>query len=474
VGSLFGWSEWALHCGFLLAAIALILGTYRLAGRFTRTPVLAALFTLLCPGTLVSAGSVMCDTMMLALWVWAALLWIEGIEEDKSAFLAVSSVLIAACALTKYFGVSLIPLLLVYSLMRRRWGAAFWFFVPIAILGWYQHWTAGLYGHGLLFGAAHFAAAQRAATSGSHLAMSIVGLSFAGGCAIFGLLYAPLVWSRRSIAITLLLSVIASVSVVSGAVSLGFRVGGPNAERSHILTAIQLALFTAGGVSLLALAIRSIWKASISKERLAGSVFLSLWVLGTFFFVAYLNYAVNARSVYPLIPAAAILLTEKIDDANLLSDRRARPVFAALLIIAGIFSVWVAAGDAALANSARQAATLAASKAKGATVWFEGHWGFQYYMEALGARELDFSNPQVKPGDFIVVPLNNVEVRFNPNQIVAAQDGFELPLNNWVTTTSTQLGAGFYSSYWGPLPFAAGPVPPEGYVILRIPGDSKP
>ena len=29
-------------------------------------------------------------------------------------------------------------------------------------------------------------------------------------------------------------------------------------------------------------------------------------------------------------------------------------------------------------------------------VWFQGHWGFQYYMESLGAIPLDYGNPKLK------------------------------------------------------------------------------
>ena len=42
-GSVVGWSERALHLVFLLPTLALVLGTYRLAQKFTRSPLLAAL-----------------------------------------------------------------------------------------------------------------------------------------------------------------------------------------------------------------------------------------------------------------------------------------------------------------------------------------------------------------------------------------------------------------------------------------------
>jgi len=64
-----GWSEVAMHAAFLLPALAVILGTYRLAARFCRQPIVAALATLFTPVFLVSSSTVMCDVLMLAFWV---------------------------------------------------------------------------------------------------------------------------------------------------------------------------------------------------------------------------------------------------------------------------------------------------------------------------------------------------------------------------------------------------------------------
>src|SRR3954463_9060610 len=99
-----GWSERALHLAFLLPTIALVLGVYRLAKRFTGFTGVAAVATLVAPAVLISACSVMCDPMMLALWIWALIFWIEGVDSDKPALLASSATLIAASALAKYFG----------------------------------------------------------------------------------------------------------------------------------------------------------------------------------------------------------------------------------------------------------------------------------------------------------------------------------------------------------------------------------
>jgi hypothetical protein len=56
---------------------------------------------------------------MVALWVWAIVFWISGLEKNQPLSLILAAFLIGVCALAKYFGIALIPLLLVYSLMRN-------------------------------------------------------------------------------------------------------------------------------------------------------------------------------------------------------------------------------------------------------------------------------------------------------------------------------------------------------------------
>ena len=121
----FGWSEIGLHFAFVLPALAVICGTHRLARHFCDRPMLAALATLFTPVFLVSSLTVMCDVLMLAFWVWAVVWWVEGMERDDFGRLAVSGLFIALAALTKYYGVCLVPLLGAYGLLIKgrpgRW-----------------------------------------------------------------------------------------------------------------------------------------------------------------------------------------------------------------------------------------------------------------------------------------------------------------------------------------------------------------
>ncbi len=104
-----------------------------------------------------------------------------------------------------------------------------------------------------------------------------------------------------------------------GWVRLGLTAGSPQAfaaRNEHwVIISIQLILFIAGGISTLALAI-----ADYRRERDADSLLLLLWVVGTFWFTAYLNWTVNARSILPMVPAIGILLARRLREALPKSD----------------------------------------------------------------------------------------------------------------------------------------------------------
>ena len=199
-GAVLGWSEEALHFGFLLPAAALIVGTYFVARGFCAHPFAAALATLAAPVFLLSSSSLMCDTMMMALWVWAVFFWGEGLERKSPARLALAAMLIAASSLTKYFGMSLIPLLLVYGALHERRAGRWLLYlcVPVAVLAGYQWMTCRLYGYGLLRYAAEYATKLR--VEGGLGTKLLETLAFSGGCLLAPLAAAPLLWGKKGLA----------------------------------------------------------------------------------------------------------------------------------------------------------------------------------------------------------------------------------------------------------------------------------
>ena len=460
IGSIAGWSEYVWHVGFLLPAIVLVLGTYRLASHFTQMPLIAAASALLTPVFMVSATGVMCDVMMLGFWVWAAVFWVEGLNPRRQSYLMTSAVLMAAAALTKYFGASLIVLLLFYSVLReRRLGSwAGYLLAPVVALAGYHFATHILYGRGLLWDAAIYARSRPADQQLPFLTRSLVGLSFTGGCLISALALAPLLWSRRQMAIGAVLSGLATLSVAAGWVHLSTHV-------THWgWVEIQLAFLVAGGISLLALAV-----VDAGKNRNADSAFLTAWVLGTYIFAVYVNWTTNGRSILPMIPAVGILIARRLEITQRIVSlaRLAVPLGAA-----GMVALWITCADTGWAESAKKAADLIHQKTRteSGTVWFAGHWGFQYYMQAYGAHSVDVSNfsSSFHAGDFVVLPKNNTNLFDIAPEFVTSREVIEVSMPRRAATMCPELGAGFYSSVWGPLPFAAGPVTPERYSLLRL------
>jgi 4-amino-4-deoxy-L-arabinose transferase-like glycosyltransferase len=470
VGRVAGWSERVLHLAFLLPALVVVLGTYRLAQRFTPNPLVAAAATLLTPGFLVSSTNVMCDTMMLALWLAAIILWLEGVDRTQPLWLAISGLLVALCALTKYFGMTLIPLLLAYTLLRqRRFGSwILYLLLPILVLVWYQHWTHALYGRGLISDAADYARTLNVKQEGSRLARMLIGLAFTGGCALTSVTFIPLLWRRSWIAAGVGLAALTGIMTAMGWIEV------PASDFAHQQwnwVSAQLAFFILGGISTLGLAIEEWWR----RPDDPGSALLSLWTLGTFVFTALVNWTINARSVLPLIPALGILIARRVDSTN--SDARgaSRLKLAVPLLLAGIVSFWIAWADAELANSARDAALYVRDNYGGQVdkLSFGGHWGFHYYMQKFGFNPLDADNYEPESGSLVVIPQNNTNTFGVDPQVIAARKVFQFEMKAGAATMQRPMGAGFYSTIWGPLPYAFGSVAPERYVVLELNGGTR-
>ncbi|MEY2562386.1 MAG: hypothetical protein QOH88_579 [Verrucomicrobiota bacterium] len=451
ISSIFGESEVALHLGFLAQAAAVVLGTYQLARRLCANPFPAALAALFTPVFLVSSTTVMCDTLMLAFWIWAVVFWIKGLDDDRPLMLAVAGFLMGTCVLGKYFGVALVPLLLAYSLARKRrlgWWLTY-LLIPVAVVLFYEYWTRALYGHGLLLDAFSYTNQAEPRTLRGLLVKTLTGLGFAGGCYAIALILTPVLWTRRAWI---------GAAGVALVVVAGIFLRGSMAAPAQLLIGCQWTVLVLGGFGLLLLPILD-WR----RHKNAESLLLFFWIFGTFLFCV-LNWTVNARSLLPMAPAVAILLLRRIEAVAPAAK------LSWLFAPAAFLSLLVAFADYELANSARTAAAQIREKFGGTlatTVWFQGHWGFQYYAEKNSLRAYDSTRSQLQPGDLMVLPFNNTNLISIPKEKAERLTILELPVFPWLATMSKPAGAGFYMDILGPLPFAFGAVPPEKYYILR-------
>jgi len=278
----------------------------------------------------------------------------------------------------------------VYSIARkRRLGSWLGFLlITIFLLGAYELWTHALYGHGLLSYSIYYTAGKHTVDREglSTFARALLVLAFAGGCTLPALTFAPSLWSRKQMLAGTVLSALLGLSFFTGWVNLGTAYVDHSWVSKHWgWVSIQLLVWVAGGISVLSLAI-----GDCREKRDAASLLLLLWVVGTFCFAIFVNWAVNARSLLPAIPAAAILIARRLEKIQLPAMNRRQLVVIAPLIVSGAVSLWVATGDRALANSARMAANYIHQETLHAVgaIEFQGHWGFQYYMITWNPSEV--------------------------------------------------------------------------------------
>jgi 4-amino-4-deoxy-L-arabinose transferase-like glycosyltransferase len=453
----FGESEIALHAGFLIPAVAAAAGTYYLAAQLCQQATLASLASVLTPAFLVSGSSAMCDVMMLAFWVWAAAFWVRGTKTNNNPDLLFAAVLITFCALTKYFGAALIVLLFAYSIFQKRRVGVWVLFllIPAVFLGGYQWLTHTLYGRGLLSDAASYAIGYRWTEGENLFSKTLIGLAFVGGSITTALFYSPLVWSRRALVYGVIVTILSvfAVSIMQKAGVSPIRYAG--SIRWGFV--VQLCLMVVGGGSILCLGIMD-----FHRHRDADSLLLLLWVFGTFVFACFINWAVSVRSVLPIIPAAGILVARRV-------SRYEKTVTLWPLIPAAIVALAVCWADYTLAGTARTAAEKINRRFEKypGRVWFQGHWGFQYYMEAKGYQAIDFDRPKPAQGDILIVPSNNSFLRQVPAEYAGMIQSLQLKPCRWLATM-TGGDAGFYSDEWGAIPYALGPVRAEKYSVFLV------
>lgn len=462
VGSLFGFSEVALHTAFLIPAGLVCLGTYRLAQDLCGRPLLASLLGLLTPVFLVSSTSVMCDTMMLASWCWSVVWWRRGLRDGRTGLLVLAAFLAGCAGLTKYFGFALVPLLGLHGLMvRRRVGTwALPLLIPVGMAVAYELATSAMYGHGLIWGAREYAAGLRDGSQTGLLSLALSGLVFSGGCLATAILLGPLLARARWTLLALAAGFLLLVASTGPHELLGPRTA-PLATNTRLLD-VQVVLMMYGGVVITWLALAEVVK------RDADSVLLACWVLGTLVFASFLNWVNNGRSILPMAPAVGILLARRLE-LRAVAAPFVRRALVPALGLAALLAAVVTWADARWADQSRLAANeLAAEYGDEAPLYVQGHWGFQYYAELAGALRFDPRLHALGAGAVMVIPTNNYGIRELPPTHVTPLESREYRGLRWVHTASMGSGAFFYANNIAPLPFAIGDGLPDGYVALRV------
>ena len=465
---LVGWSEVALHALQLIPTALTSVGILVLANRLCRHPVMALCAAVLTPAFLVSGSTIMCEPLMLMFYVWAIVLWIRGLDTESQATLIASSVCIALGMLSKYVVITAIPLLLAYTLCRDRAFSRklYILLIPCGVFAMYELF-------GIFKYSTSFFRGPIVAGSGDPLTLrtlfseAVNGLSFTGAIFISALLLIPMLHRAKMLLALLGVFGLTLIAVILPEDAVwSYWVHRDDAIRWGLV--VQLSLFITGGLHILLLAGLDAY-----RERNEDSLLLVLWVVGIFAFGSFLNWTTSSRSLLPMAPAVAILAIRQFERMEWSATSLK---FASLpLAASAAIATAVCIGDYAYAASTRTAVEQIYSEAdqsKGRT-WFQGHWGFQYYMEQRNATHINWtflSNepvPMPEEGDRIVWWVAQYSVF--PFELFAEDKKLVEIEQLWlVSTMNLSNGSGFYWSAMGPVPYYFGSSSPEQFWVYDL------
>jgi 4-amino-4-deoxy-L-arabinose transferase-like glycosyltransferase len=407
----------------------------------------------------------MCDVPMLMFWIWAMVLWERGLEQNKNWLLLAGGLLAGLAVLTKYNGILLLPLLGLSTFLHRRawaWSLA-GLAIPVLMLLAYEHHTARLYGEGLFHLSGRVVTEKRKLAGHDTGVQAVACITFLGGGLAGAALSAFSFWSRRVLFMGGAAVFLTLLAVFSQTPTLGstiIRMDG--VLRWQVL--VQVAIWVFCGLMLVAMLATTLWR---KRDRV--NTLLGLWIAGGILYSVFVNWMVSGRSLLWFVPAVAILTVRGFEHAEKAAVAKLWKLgipatLGAVIALAASFA------DYRFANSSRQTARNISADFRANSerpLWFTGHWGFQYYMEAMGGQALDLAQPRFQAGDWLVAPWRNVNILILPDGYVSESKIIHVQPCRWLATMHRDAGAGFYSSQIGVLPFALGPLAADDYYVQR-------
>jgi hypothetical protein len=454
-------SEWLAHVAMLPFAVAAVLGGVRLARRFVADAGWATTFWAASPAFLVSAATLMADVPALAASLWGVSAWIEGVDNTSSRARRFGALLVGVAFVLKYTALVAVLALVAYVVVGREPGQR--------RRGLGDLWVASLpaFAWGLL-------------TLGTTGRVHVVDALVIGGG---GLSPNPGWFGHRGVAIltfvagasiTLALVTLATLRdrraalIGAGAVALGVTaalvtpwIWSPQGLR-HGAQLMVGVLATAGALLLL--------RSLDEGLRDPAGRFLAVWALLHVAYLWFWSWSIAARFVLPALVPLALLLARRLERGAV----GPRAIVSGVAVAAGLVAaIVVLRADGFPGELYRRALPALAAQARsdGRRAYFVGAWGFHYYAEQAGLPRLDTKGPAPRVGDLIFqsyyagnneLPPTLVPRLREVGNVAAPAPPFGLH------TMNINVGAGFHSTVFGPLPYFRAHLPAEGVIVWQV------
>jgi hypothetical protein len=402
-----------LACKLWLFPISLLLvgATYSLFGRWARGLERPLVVMTVFSAAMLPSFNLMLDIPVLAASLGALALFARAVDSDRTSLAITAGVLAGLATETKYNGLLSPVVLLLYAGMHRRWrlgvlAAA----IAFSIFGAWEAWMMHLYGDSHF----HHHMAMAEGTPGAKLTLTLGLVSALGGVGapvvLLGL--AALAVSGRRlgfVALVLLMGyvVLASVSPRTDLIrvrSLHWRISVPLA----VCCAYGLVFFGSLWATVARLARRHAGGNTAPLDRWRNSrdvQFLILWLaLEVVGYYAFTPFPAVRRILGVLV--AAIAVFGRLASRSCRSPARQQGI-RAIAACSFVFGLLFYAVDFRDADVARLAVDRARERigptAPDSTVWYVGHWGFQFYADRANMRSVDPGKSLLRRGDWLLM-----------------------------------------------------------------------
>jgi len=452
-------SERVAHLALLPFAMAASVLAFHFARRFTKHPSIAAALFVLSPAFLVSATTVMADVPALALLLGGIAPFANDERRPTRSVALVAGALLGLAALTKYQGMLGLAVVAAAALRDRGRRAALVWCVAAFLLVFGAWFVLGIATHG----SPHFLDTIRRGgqtPGGWHLvrrAVSSMTFSIGALVSLFALIPVLAFGTRRAAAI-----VKATLAAAALGCFLYLVVKPAHAElagltaRDAVLAAL-LFLVAFVGMALSARAVRG------------EPPILLCWAAVVPIYVVLCGQWVAVRYLLPGLLPIVILMVRGIE-ASPLAERRRRQLFAAAAVATGAIGLTVAEAESHVSRFARDGVADALTLVPaGSRVLFDGHWGFQYYMEKRGVRALEIGVDDLRSGDYVIAAeqTHGLNLADYPG-VFSLVKVLDAPPGVPIVTMARRANAGFHADLHGILPFAISTEPPDRIAVVRV------
>lgn len=442
---------------FLVFPLISALCMFFIAGRFTASPFFAALVFMFTPAFLITSVSMSPDSLMLAFLLASVLAFITGCEKENTAYFILSGILAGFASFSKYTGLLAVPITLSYVVFRRKLLDRKILAYLAVSAGMFLFWCAW---NILTYGKAHFIETLKLGyISSPDITNKVISQSsFFSASLVFPVFCLFFILNRKN---RLTLAAITAFTVIFFLL-LQSRLGGFPASQS---------LMIAVCVSAAIIFLKQSLELAFSGR---GFFFPVFWFVFTFLVMIKILEFSAGRYFMIISPAACLILA--ITAERHFPDKKRLDIFKyALLAATVIIGVSALYADRLQAGTYKRIASdISKDNYAAGNKYFNGNsfMGFYGYLTESGGWKPLYTSTKLQKGDLVLLPRYSAPVILPlPKEYVAEhlkivkiyEYNNRFPLRDM----NKEDSAGFYSSFFGTLPFVISTKPLEKFYLFQ-------